>query len=74
MKKVEEIIMVELTTEENSTVTAALHAAYKEMKYEYEKGGDTEEMLKLYKRMEPVRSLRNDFAALIGSSFMGADA
>ena len=64
---------VELTREEIDTVTTALNSEYKFLK---EKCANARQQnaAEVYERMDEARTLRNDFARLIGVTFMGEDA
>ena len=64
---------VELTREEIDTVTTALNSEYKFLKEKYANGRQ-QNAAEVYERMDEARTLRNDFARLIGVTFMGEDA
>ena len=64
---------VELTREEIDTVTTALHSEYKFLKEKYANARQ-QNAAEVYERMDEARTLRNDFARLIGVTFMGEDA
>lgn len=64
---------VELTREEIDTVTTALNSEYKFLKEKYANARQ-QNAAEVYKRMDEARTLRNDFARLIGVTFMGEDA
>ena len=64
---------VELTREEIDTVTTALNSEYKFLKEKYENARQ-QNAAEVYERMDEARTLRNDFARLIGVTFMGEDA
>ena len=61
---------VELTREEIDTVTTALNSEYKFLK----ENARQQNAAEVYERMDEARTLRNDFARLIGVTFMGEDA
>lgn len=63
---------VELTREEIDTVTTALHNEYKFLKEKYA-NVRPQNAVEVCKRIDEVRTLRNDFARLIGVTFMGED-
>lgn len=64
---------VELTREEIDTVTTALNSEYKFLKEKYANARQ-QNVAEVYERMDEARTLRNDFARLIGVTFMGEDA
>lgn len=64
---------VELTREEIDTVTTALNSEYKFLKEKYANARQ-QNAAEVYERMDEARTLRNDFARLIGATFMGEDA
>lgn len=64
---------VELTREEIDTVTTALNSEYKFLKEKYANTRQ-QNAAEVYERMDEARTLRNDFARLIGVTFMGEDA
>lgn len=64
---------VELTREEIDTVTTALNSEYKFLKEKYANARQ-QNAAEVYERMDEARILRNDFARLIGVTFMGEDA
>lgn len=64
---------VELTREEIDTVTTALNSEYKFLKEKYANSRQ-QNAVEVYERMDEARTLRNDFARLIGVTFMGEDA
>ena len=64
---------VELTREEIDTVTTALNSEYKFLKEKYTNVRQ-QNAAEVYERMDEARTLRNDFARLIGVTFMGEDA
>lgn len=64
---------VELTREEIDTVTTALNSEYKFLKEKYANARQ-QNAAEVYERMDEARTLRNDFARLIGVNFMGEDA
>lgn len=64
---------VELTREEINTVTTALNSEYKFLKEKYTNARQ-QNAAEVYDRMDEARTLRNDFARLIGVTFMGEDA
>ena len=64
---------VELTREEIDTVTTALNSEYKFLK-EKSANARQQNAAEVYERMDEARTLRNDFARLIGVTFMGEDA
>lgn len=64
---------VELTREEIDTVTTALNSEYKFLKEKYANARH-QNAAEVYERMDEARTLRNDFARLIGVTFMGEDA
>lgn len=64
---------VELTREEIDTVTTALNSEYKFLKEKYVNARQ-QNAAEVYERMDEARTLRNDFARLIGVTFMGEDA
>lgn len=64
---------VELTREEIDTVTTALNSEYKFLKGKYANARQ-QNAAEVYERMDEARTLRNDFARLIGVTFMGEDA
>lgn len=64
---------VELTREEIDTVTTALNSEYKFLKEKYANARQ-QNAAEVYERMDEARTLRNDFARLIGVTFMGEDA
>lgn len=64
---------VELTREEIDTVTTALNSEYKFLKEKYANACQ-QNAAEVYERMDEARTLRNDFARLIGVTFMGEDA
>lgn len=64
---------VELTREEIDTVTTALNSEYKFLKEKYANARQ-QNTAEVYERMDEARTLRNDFARLIGVTFMGEDA
>lgn len=64
---------VELTREEIDTVTTALNSEYKFLKEKYANARQ-KNAAEVYERMDEARTLRNDFARLIGVTFMGEDA
>lgn len=64
---------VELTREEINTVTTALNSEYKFLKEKYANVRQ-QNAAEVYERMDEARTLRNDFARLIGVTFMGEDA
>ena len=64
---------VELTREEIDTVTTALNSEYKFLKEKYA-SAHQQNAAEVYERMDEARTLRNDFAKLIGVTFMGEDA
>lgn len=64
---------VELTREEIDTVTTALNSEYKFWKEKYANARQ-QNAAEVYERMDEARTLRNDFARLIGVTFMGEDA
>lgn len=64
---------VELTREEIDTVTTALNSEYKFLK-EKNANARQQNAAEVYERMDEARTLRNDFARLIGVTFMGEDA
>lgn len=64
---------VELTREEIDTVTTALSSEYKFLKEKYANARQ-QNAAEVYERMDEARTLRNDFARLIGVTFMGEDA
>lgn len=64
---------VELTREEIDTVTTALNSEYKFLKEKYANARQ-QNAAEVYERMDEAHTLRNDFARLIGVTFMGEDA
>ena len=64
---------VELTREEIDTETTALNSEYKFLKEKYANARQ-QNAAEVYERMDEARTLRNDFARLIGVTFMGEDA
>ena len=64
---------VELTREEIDTVKTALNSEYKFLKEKYANARQ-QNAAEVYERMDEARTLRNDFARLIGVTFMGEDA
>lgn len=64
---------VELTREEIDTVTTALNSEYKFLKEKYANARQ-QNAAEVYERMDEARTFRNDFARLIGVTFMGEDA
>lgn len=64
---------VELTREEIDTVTTALNSEYKFLKEKYANARQ-QNAAEVYERMDEARTLQNDFARLIGVTFMGEDA
>lgn len=64
---------VELTREEIDTVTTALNSECKFLKEKYANARQ-QNAAEVYERMDEARTLRNDFARLIGVTFMGEDA
>lgn len=64
---------VECTREEIDTVTTALNSEYKFLKEKYANARQ-QNAAEVYERMDEARTLRNDFARLIGVTFMGEDA
>lgn len=64
---------VELTREEIDTVTTALNSEHKFLKEKYANARQ-QNAAEVYERMDEARTLRNDFARLIGVTFMGEDA
>lgn len=64
---------VELTREEIDTVTTVLNSEYKFLKEKYANARQ-QNAAEVYERMDEARTLRNDFARLIGVTFMGEDA
>ena len=64
---------VELTREEIDTVTTALNSEYNFLKEKYANARQ-QNAAEVYERMDEARTLRNDFARLIGVTFMGEDA
>ena len=72
MKKLETIYKVELTTDEISIITTALHDEYKF--YKEQRPDTIDESKIICDKIQSVRTIRNEFARLINRSYMGDDA
>lgn len=72
MKTIVKTFTVELTSEEISLITTALHNEYKALKTTCSESKDETE--NSYNQIKCFRDLRNSFSSLINVSYMGEDA
>lgn len=74
MTTISTLTRVELTRDEIETITSALHEEYKRLT-ELANAEETPQHKAAYSLdASAARRLRNDFAKIIGRSYMGADA